>query len=349
LQGDEPGFPPTRYLGSKRRILPWIAEIVGGLEFDSALDVFGGTGCVSYLFKSMGKRAVFNDLLRCNLRGGRALIENAGARLTEEDLGSLFARSPHRDYDDFIERTFDGVYFLQHENRWLDTVAQNVLAMGDRHKQALAFHALFQASLSKRPYSLFHRANLYMRTADVARSFGNKTTWDRPFEEHLRDAAALANAAVFDNGRPNEARCGDALETGGEGEAPCELVYIDPPYLGATGAPVDYLDFYHFLEGMALYPTWPALIDAGRRHRPFRRRPSPWVSRSRIAGALDALFARHARSVIVVSYREDGVPSPGELASLLGRHKQTVRVHRLADRRYALSTRTTAELLLVGT
>lgn len=54
------------------------------------------------------------------------------------------------------------------------------------YKKAIAYNALFQSCLAKRPYNLFHRKNLEMRTRDVVRGFGNKATWDRPFSEHFR-------------------------------------------------------------------------------------------------------------------------------------------------------------------
>jgi len=53
----------------------------------------------------------------------------------------------------------------------------------DEYEQAIAYFALFQACIIKRPYNLFHRKNLYVRMAKVKRSFGNKKTWDSSFEE----------------------------------------------------------------------------------------------------------------------------------------------------------------------
>jgi hypothetical protein len=52
----------------------------------------------------------------------------------------------------------------------------NIGELNNEYKRAIAYSALCQACLAKRPYNLFHRANLYMRTQDVERSFGNKTT-----------------------------------------------------------------------------------------------------------------------------------------------------------------------------
>src|SRR5436190_1005514 len=80
-----------------------------------------------------------------------------------------------------------------------------------------------------RPFNLFHRANLSMRTKEVSRSFGNKTTWERPFETHFRQAAHVANLAVFEDQRQHRALSQDALTC----EATAELVYLDPPYANA--------------------------------------------------------------------------------------------------------------------
>jgi len=61
------GLPPkTRYQGSKRKLLNWIWDKIGGLAFDSSLDLFGGTGCVAYHLKAAGKQVTYNDYLKCN-------------------------------------------------------------------------------------------------------------------------------------------------------------------------------------------------------------------------------------------------------------------------------------------
>ena len=80
----------------------------------------------------------------------------------------------------FIADTFRDIYFLDEENRWLDMVVSNIESLSAlysnaklRYKKAIAYNALFQSCLAKRPYNLFHRKNLDMRTRDVERSFGN--------------------------------------------------------------------------------------------------------------------------------------------------------------------------------
>src|SRR5262245_18827004 len=81
--------PSTRYQGSKLKLLPWIWNNIGSLEFHSALDAFGGTGSVSYLLKQKGKSVTYNDCLKFNHIIGNAIIENQNTILSDEDIDSL--------------------------------------------------------------------------------------------------------------------------------------------------------------------------------------------------------------------------------------------------------------------
>lgn len=337
--------PRTRYQGSKLKLLPWIWEHLAGLDFQTALDAFGGTGSVSYMLKDRHKQVTYNDCLRFNHWIGTALIENSHTRLDAADVEFLLRPDARQSYDDLIARTFDGIYFTSAENRWLDMLCQNIPRLPERYKRALAYYALFQACIAKRPYNLFHRKNLYMRTAEVSRSFGNKATWDTPFEVHFRRFVAEANRSVFDHGEACTALCHDAAEVPGR----YDLVYIDPPYLSGKRVGVDYLDFYHFLEGMVDYPTWADRIDHRKKHLPLVGQPSPWCAPRRIHQAFRGLFERHADAVLVVSYRSDGIPSAAELLDMLKDTKRTVHCHCYGEYRYALSRNSASrELLFVA-
>jgi len=339
-------MPTTRYQGSKRRFMDWIAGRLDRLEFDTALDAFGGTGVVSHWLKGRGRRVVYNDLLVSNHQIGVALIENDQVTLSEDDIARAITPDPDRAYDDFIQRTFGGVYFTDSENRWLDVAAQNIGGFPCQYRRALAYYALFQSALAKRPYNLFHRKNLYLRLADVRRGFGNKVTWDRPFEDHFRTHARRGSAAVFGSGRPCRAIQGDAVDAEGN----FDLVYIDTPYISARGVGVDYLAFYHFLEGLVRYAEWHDLVDWDSKHLRFHRVPSPWISPERIHAAFGKVLRRFADSLLVVSYRSDGIPSVEELVAMVEVVKPRVVVYFHDRYRYALSTnKRTKEMLIIGT
>ncbi len=339
-------FPTTRYQGSKAKLANWIWQQIADLDFTTCLDAFGGTGAVAYRLKQEGKHVTYNDLLRFNYQFGLALIENDSIHLKPDEVNWLLSRHPEIEYPHFVQDTFPDVYFTDEENTWIDQTITNIHQLSDPYKFAIAFYALAQACIIKRPYNLFHRKNLYVRLAEVERSFGNKKTWDTPFETWFRAFVEQANCAVFDNGCANEAFNLDAWVVPGE----YDLVYLDPPYVSAQGMGVDYLEFYHFLEGLTMYDEWAAQIDYRTKHHRLQRRPSDWTDKQRIHFAFNRLFQHFRNSTIVVSYRSDGIPSEVELVGLLNQYKQNVRVEHYGQYKYALSTNTASqELLLIGT
>lgn len=337
--------PPTRFQGSKRKLVGWIGARLAPLQFDTALDAFGGTGSVSYELKRMGKAVTYNDVLQFNRLIGVALIENGRHQLTAAMMDRVVERHAGASYGDFVERTFGDIYFTDSENRWVDTAIQNIRRLSGRVRRAIAYSALFQSALAKRPYNLFHRANLYMRHADVTRSFGNKTSWDRPFEDHFRRFAGEINEAVFDDGHPCHAVSRDVIDVEGN----FDLVYIDPPYTNAKGVGVNYRQFYHFLEGLTDYDGWSARVDWSSKHRRLIPTPDRWCCPGQLADAFEAVFQRFSDSTLVVSYRSDGIPSIEELAAMLKRYKKRVTVVQYRTYQYALSTnRQSKETLLIA-
>ncbi len=337
-------YPRTRYQGSKSKILEWIWSNIGDVEFSSCLDAFGGTGSVGYFLKRKEKSVDYNDNLQFNYTIGKAIIENDVVTLSDADLNYILARQPDITYPTFIQDTFKDIFFLDEENAWLDYVITNIHSLENGYKKALAFTAIFQACIIKRPYNLFHRANLYMRTADVSRSFGNKKTWDKPFPQYIRQFAEEFNRLVFSNGQRNTAFCRDVFEL----PPNYDLVYIDTPYMNAKGTGVDYLDFYHFLEGMLDYDNWPNRLAKNYKHKRLQGAKSPWCRKDKIHDAFDRLFAHFSDSILVVSYRSHGIPSEEELVAMMSKYKKKVQV-RYTDYQYALShQRNGQEILIIG-
>ncbi len=130
------------------------------------------------------------------------------------------------------------IYFTDEENEWIDNIVSHIngleLESGEmRYKRALLYYGLFQSCLIKRPFNLFHRRNLYLRFARVNREFGNKTSWDKPFNEHFVKFCNEANKLVFRGRKPCQAIRYDALEVP---DTRYDLVYIDPPYLTKEGS-----------------------------------------------------------------------------------------------------------------
>lgn len=339
----QPKFPSTRFQGSKTKLLSQIWEHLKDIKFESAVDLFGGTGSVGYMLKSKGKQVFYNDYLKCNYLTGLALIENSKEILDENDIDFILSVHSNIDYPDFIQKTFQDTYFTDQENKWLDIVSTNIRQIENKYKQALAYYALFQSCIIKRPYNLFHRKNLYVRFANVERSFGNKITWDKPFEDHFINFVKEANDAVFDNKQKNKALNSDAMEL----ETKADLVYIDTPYVSTKGSAVDYLDFYHFLEGISDYTNWYSKVDYKSKHRKFKTEKSIWADKKRITEAFENLFKKYKDSILVVSYRSDGIPTPEELVTMLKKYKKQVKEVFRSDYKYALSKNGDSKEILI--
>lgn len=340
-------FPNTRFQGSKNKIIEWIYDKLKDLKFESALDLFGGTGTVSHLFKTMGKSVSYNDSLKFNYIIGKALIENPGIRLETEDVKYVLTKHLDVKYPTFIQDKFKNIFYLEEENKWLDYIITNIRNVINEYKQAMSFFALFQACIMKRPYNLFHRANLYIRTSDVERGFGNKTTWDTPFEELFMNVVLEENNAVFDNRK----KCFSYNYVAEEfpEEMKYDLVYMDPPYVSAKGVGVDYLDFYHFLEGMVDYDIWPSRVLDVYKHFPLKGRgDNPWSKSKDNYKMFEKVFKKFQNSKIVVSYRNDGTPTIKQLEELLSSYKDNVASHKISHK-YALSKNGEShEVLLIG-
>ena len=311
----------------------------------STCEPFSGTGAVSYLFKAAGCSVHANDHLECNAVAARAVVVNSDVTVSDAVAAGLMDDEDHGETFRVMRRYYEGVYYTDEENAWLDRVVERIHERLVGAQRDLALFALFQAALIKRPYNLFHRANLYMRLADVSRGFGNKRAWDAPFSVHMARFLEQANGAVFDNGRQHKATTLDYREL----RSDADLLYIDPPYLNGRGQGIDYLDFYHVLEGITRYRAWPDGIDMRFRHRPYRdHRARSLTTEPDVRQALDHLVAAHPHAAIVVSYRSDGRPSVDELVALLRRHgREDVRVHQNRTR-FALSRAAASEVLLVA-
>lgn len=323
-------YPTTRYQGSKRKILSWIYNAIKDLKFETALDAFGGSSSVSYLLKKMNKAVTYNDKLRFNYHIGKAIIENSRITISKQDLVSLNSQHENIDYPGIIQKHFKDIYFLQDENAWLDMVTFNIVNMNHysedvlQYKKSLAYYALFQASIVKRPFNLFHRRNLNIRTADVERNFGNKSTWDRSFDEYFIRFAEEANSLVFDSGKPCNALNKSALDVDPYGY---DLVYLDPPYLRRDGdhESSNYLQCYHFLEGLSNYQIWEELIDFNSRNLRFRNDiDNNDFLTSSIYETYERLITKFQKSTIVLSYKVGGIPSIEFLKRLVKKVKGNV-------------------------
>jgi len=338
-------FPKTRYYGSKRRLLGWIYHALKDLPFNTVLDGFGGTASVSLLFKAMGKQVNFHDGLLCNTIAAQALLadEMPFAEITEAHTFIDHIRPNNG----FISKTFSEMYYTDEENRWLDGAAKAIHQITNPIKRSIYFYCLFQACLKKRPFNLFHRANLNLRlNPNVTRSFGNWVTWEKTFSELMKESfqdiqEVIKPAKQIVNILPH----GDIsrLDTG------YDLIYLDPPYVGLSRSSEDYLKRYHFLEGLSKYKEWNKAINQSSSIRAFNPIPhiSDWQNRREFRERLFDLIDKHSNSIVVLSYLTGAYPSEEEIGEHFRKNFRHVRILK-KDFCHALAKEKKIELLFIG-
>lgn len=334
--------PTTRYQGSKNKIKDWIWSHILNLNFDSFLDAFSGTCVMGFEAKRRSKRTIVNDFLSINYEIGKAIIENCDITLEKKDLDFLLKEHDHINYPSVIQDEFKGKYYTEKENKWLDRVVTNIYDLENEYKRSIAFSSLSQACLVKRPYNLFHRANLNMRTRDVERSFGNKTTWEKPFPSLFKKFVKEFNNAVFDNGKKNLAFNKDVFDL----DVNPDLAYFDPPYYSKKSGGTDYQFYYHFLEGMLDYQNWRDRIDRSVKTYRLNYEKSVWNQEDKIMDSFKNLFKKYQDSKIVLSYNTHGIPSVEKLTEMIGTYKEEVLVE-FKDHKYVLSNHDDVEEVII--
>ena len=311
-----------------------------------------GTSSVSYVLKRMGKQVIANDYLKFNYVTAQAFIENNQYLIEEKDTQWILGTNAGVNYESFVATTFNDYYFTVAENQWIDRIICNINQLespnprATRAKRAIAIHSLIQACLMKRPFNLFHRRNLYLRQAKVNRTFGNQTTWERPFDKLLIDKIKESNSFVFDNGMENKANNEDAAKIS---DSSVDLVYLDPPYFRLNGdrRQSNYRFTYHFVEGLAQYDVWPELLDNLSSLRALRPNGNSGEKlyqcerselRENLLDWLERIILNWPDAQIIMSYKRPGVPSCWAIKKLLEETGRKVSVRR-AGYQYALNRR----------
>jgi len=314
-------FPGTRFMGSKYNILDFIWDSVEDLKFRSVLDAFAGSGCVSYLFKTKGKRVYSNDLLHFCYHTAHALIANNNIVITDRDAQLLLAPSSRS--STFIQDTFQGIFFSDEENIFLDMVRSNIEHLENPFKQSLALAALVRACLKKRPRGIF--------TYVGERYNDNRLDMRKSLREHFIVAIQEFNRAVIDNGQHNQAFNLDVFDL----DVKPDLVYFDPPYY-SPHADSDYLRRYHFVEG--LVRSWNGVeIQEHTKTKKFKKYPTDFDGKDATYLAFPRLFEKFRHSIIVVSYSSNSLPNKTELVDMLKQFKRRVIVYQI-DHKYSFGT-----------
>jgi adenine-specific DNA-methyltransferase len=313
-------------MGSKYKVVPFLLEILGTLTFDSVLDAFSGSGVVAYALKAMGKQVTANDFLTFAATVARATVENPGVRLADSEVDWILGSN--LDGRDFIQRTFQGLYFPDSDHEFLDSAWSRIEQLPD-YKRDLAIAALCLAAARKQPRGVFTVTDLRY---DDGRRFLRM-----PLRDLFVEAVSEYNKVVVEGGPACSAICRDVFAVE---PRDFDLVYLDPPYAPPRDDN-DYIKRYHFLEGLSVYWRGQTIMTSTTTKK-LAKRFTPFAYKRTIRDALLKTFERFAASTIVLSYSTNSVPVEEEVIELLRRVKAKVEVFAV-EHRYSFGTHAAAQ------
>jgi DNA adenine methylase/adenine-specific DNA-methyltransferase len=270
----------------------------------------------------------------------RATVANSSVKLTRADVDRICGTAA--DDRDFIQSTFDGLYFTPQDRQFLDSAWSHIdLLTG--FKRDIAISALVLSAARRQPRGVF-------TFTDSTRYADGRRDLKMSLRDHFRRAAAEYNAVVFSNGSKSSTVTGDVFDLK---ERTADLVYLDPPYAPPRDD-ADYIKRYHFLEGLSVYWRDVTIMEETKTKK-LAKRFTPFAYKRTIEDALLRTFEHfEASGAIVLSYSSNALPAADRIVDLLGKVKPKVRTIAV-DHKYSFGThaaatrRDVAEYLFVGT
>ena len=285
-----------KYLGSKRVLVPLIADVVGAVApGGSVVDLFSGTARVGHGLKQRGHAVSSNDINRYAATLARCYVQADADRWDEvaawvERLNALPGEPG------YFTRTFcEEARFFQPFNG----------ARVDAIREAIGEAGLDDELESVLLVSLMEAADRVDSTTGVQMAYLKK--WAKrsfnPLE--LRVPALLPRA----QGGKGTVMCADALVA--SARLTGRVGYLDPPYNQHK-----YVGNYHIWETLVRWDA-PEAYGVARKRVDCRARKSPFNSRPRIHEAMRTITSQLDVEVLVVSFSDEGYISREEMIELL--------------------------------
>ena len=314
-------FPPSRYMGSKNKIIKELYKVFKDLKFDSALDLFSGSGSVAYLLKSMNKKVISNDFLSFSYNLSKSIVENSKYKLNSKDIKNLLIKP--KKYDRFVQKKFKNIFFSDIENNFIDIVRHNIKKINNPYKKALAFAALIKACQKKQPRGIF--------TFKGKRYNDGRADLKKSFKQQFLEAITIFNEAVFSNNQKNLSLNKDFDKVKNK----CDLVYLDPPYYSRY-SDNEYVRRYHFIEG--LVKNWQGVeIQEKSIVKKFKKYPSMFDTKIGSYNAIEYLIKKYSKQIIVLSYSSNSLPTLDEIKKIAKNNKRQIKIIKI-DYTYSFGT-----------
>ena len=310
-------FPEPQYLGAKFIHRGWIAQFLPE-SAHTVLDAFGGSQSIAYMMKQLGKKTLTNDFLSFNYHIGKALIENAGVKLTSDDVDVLLSENCCAEEYNLMERLFSGLFFTREEAAFVDAFRSNVGRLDNPYKQSLALTVMCRSMTRKVTMGHFAHTQALNYAADPTRVKRNRSLV-RPLKELFLELLPQYTAAIFDNKQQNVSYHENTLDLLPRLSG-VDLVYFDPPYCNSHA---DYQSFYHLLETFVEYWKDKQFVNGTKRYEP--KRYSGFDKNSEAVDSLRRMFELSQEiPTWLVSYNDRSYPDIDTMKTMIEPYRNVI-------------------------
>ncbi len=303
-------FPKPQYLGAKYIHRNWIAQYIPD-NVHVVLDAFGGSQSIAYLLKQLGKKTLTNDFMEFNDKIGKALIENPGYTLSQDDIQILFSANSCPEEFNLMEILYANLFFSKEESAFIDSFRSNVSKLNNQYKESLAFAVMCRSLTRKVTMGHFAHTQALVYANDPARIQRNRSLV-RPLKDIFLELLPEYNAAVFDNHEDNKSFNENILDLLPKMQN-VDMAYFDPPYCNSHA---DYQSFYHLLETFVVYWKDKQFVNGTKRYEP--KRYSGFDKNSEAVDNFKLMFDRAQNIPIwLVSYNDRSFPDIDTMVSMI--------------------------------
>jgi adenine-specific DNA-methyltransferase len=297
----------TNYIGSKQKLIDWIWKATPE-SAKSAVDAFSGSSVVGYMYKTKGLAVQSFDRLAYCHHIARAIVENDGVTLSEEEIESLLAENGKA--RDFVRKHFAGVYFENDVLKLIDVVRSNIDGLSG-YKKDIALFALGKTCIT---------ANGGFGHFGTTKRYDNADT-PAEFKERFTANAKRISALVFEGQKSCKAGHGDTRKLLAKVEA--DVAYFDPPY-ATQFSQTNYERAYHFIEGLMTW--WEGKeIQKDSKSRTYT---IPTEVTKANAHAFFEEFLGAAKHIPhwIISYRDKAYPTEAEIKKIVAANGKSSRM-----------------------
>lgn len=321
-------WPLWHFIGDKQSIWPWISDNVKSLKFNTVVDLFGGTGVISHLFReNFSAKVVYNDVLSFLLLCQSGLLANISDILTLQSAKKLWQEEP-QDNQEHVADFYANLYFFKEEAQWIDRVIQNIFTQDhlSKEQKGLAFFALCQACLEKRPFNTFQNSHLKLRLKERSKP----QSWDKPLDDIFKFNLERANSFILNtkHAKLPIVQLTNKSASNFSITSEIDLVYLDPPFIAGKKKSrkfANYLDNYHVLEAISQYYSffYDWIDELSPLQKPketyfSNKAIQPWLDPVTALPEFESIMELFQDSIVVLSYRNDSHVDKNQIEMIIG-------------------------------